>query len=505
MVDKDSKIIVVGGGVFGLSTSLWLARGGYRDITVFDRCQFDKNFYNPADGCDGASADLNKIFRISYAEKLHYQDMAIEARNMWMSWNNAIASSDASALPPGLEPDDKLLHECGCYYVGDGQDMKDYYAESLRSIERTAPHLRKKQFIKGRPEDEEQIRALGGTWAKKFHVVDKINGGDTNGFLDTNAGVTIADKACTYAHFLCEQAGVKFVLGDPQGKLKTLIKTTSPNSTRVTGIETWDGKIHHADLVIVAAGGWTASILPEAHRTVESTAGTLMFIDIPEDRQDLREKFHPDNYPVWHYRRGSGDTYYQGGSFPITKSGRLKFGFRGKKFTNFEDHPTEPNLRVSTPRTKYTDNPIHTVPAYGLSKMKEVLYEALPELREFEFTDSRLCWYTDSIDNEYVIDYVPGYDKSLFICTGGSGHAFKFLPILGRHVKNQLEGVEDQFSQLWKWRTVTEGQSSNGLEEGESGARVLAGIEMASRKLLFLPTFFRSCCYSSPGDCSLIG
>ena len=61
MLSKDSKIIIVGGGVFGLSTALWLARAGYNDITIFDRCQFDKNFYNPSDGCDGASADLNKV------------------------------------------------------------------------------------------------------------------------------------------------------------------------------------------------------------------------------------------------------------------------------------------------------------------------------------------------------------------------------------------------------------------------------------------------------------
>lgn len=207
-----------------------------------------------------------------------------------------------------------------------------------------------------------------------------------------------------------------------------------------------------------------------------------MFIDIPPDRQDLWEKFHPDNYPVWHYRRGDGDSYYQGGSFPISKTGRLKFGFRGRKFTNFEAHPTQPGLRVSTPRTKYTKEPIQTVPLYGLSKMKEVIYEALPELREFEFTDSRLCWYTDSIDNEYVIDYVPGYGDSLFICTGGSGHAFKFLPILGRHVKNQIERVADQFTEVWKWRTVVEGQENNGLSEGEAGPRVLSKIEMASRK-----------------------
>lgn len=57
--------------------------------------------------------------------------------------------------------------------------------------------------------------------------------------------------------------------------------------------------------------------------------------------------------------------YYQGGCFPITKEGRLKFGFRGRKvptlplglghscllldfqFTSFRDHPTQPNLWVS--------------------------------------------------------------------------------------------------------------------------------------------------------------
>jgi sarcosine oxidase/L-pipecolate oxidase len=57
---------------------------------------------------------------------------------------------------------------------------------------------------------------------------------------------------------------------------------------------------------VSAAGGWTASIIPEAHRAVESTAGTVMFIDIPKERRDLWERFHPDNYPVWSYRRGEG-------------------------------------------------------------------------------------------------------------------------------------------------------------------------------------------------------
>lgn len=69
MTSPNSKIIIVGAGVFGLSTSLWLARAGYKNITVFDRCEFDKNNYDPSNGCDGASADINKIFRMTYGEK----------------------------------------------------------------------------------------------------------------------------------------------------------------------------------------------------------------------------------------------------------------------------------------------------------------------------------------------------------------------------------------------------------------------------------------------------
>ncbi|KPM38583.1 hypothetical protein AK830_g8002 [Neonectria ditissima] len=480
MLCHDSEIIIVGGGVFGLSTALWLARGGYRNITIFDRCAFGKNWYNPAKGCDGASADINKVFRMAYGEKLDYQDLAIEARDFWLSWNKAIAESKSDELPAGLSPEDKLFYVCGSYFLAEGPQLPPYYVESLATMEKTAPEFRKMQFLKGNAEDERRLGEISPKWVEKYHVIDKINGGNTNGFIDIQGGITIADKACAYAKFLCEKAGVKFVLGDPQGKLSSLIIESQGQEKRVAGINTCDGLRYFGDLVIVAAGSWTSSIIPEAHQTVEATAGTVMFIDIPEHRQDLRKRFHPDNYPVWSYRRGQGADYYQGGGFPISKEGRLKFGFRGRKFTNFQDHPTEPGLRISTPRTKYTEQRINTVPLYGLSRMKEVIAQGFPELVEFGFTDSRLCWYTDSIDNDYVIDYVPGYSNSLFICTGGSGHAFKFLPVLGKHVRNQLEQTPDQFTRAWRWRVAEPGKANNGLCEGENGEREMSKIEMAT-------------------------
>jgi sarcosine oxidase/L-pipecolate oxidase len=72
MTTPESRVIIVGGGVFGLSTALWLAKGGYKDVTIFDRCEFEKNFYDPSNGCDGASADINKIFRATYGAQTQY-------------------------------------------------------------------------------------------------------------------------------------------------------------------------------------------------------------------------------------------------------------------------------------------------------------------------------------------------------------------------------------------------------------------------------------------------
>ncbi|KAI4599317.1 hypothetical protein KJ359_001758 [Pestalotiopsis sp. 9143b] len=194
MVTSHSKIIIVGGGVFGLSSALWLARGGYKDITVFDRCFFDENLYNPANGCDGASSDLNKVFRMAYGDKIPYQDLAIEARDIWLSWNRRIAGSRQSELPQGLSPDDLLLLECGNYFISAGTQLSKFYRDSLDTTERTAPEFRSMQFVRGHAADEERLRKIDPKWIDKLHTVDKINGGDLNGFLDIKGGVTVADK-----------------------------------------------------------------------------------------------------------------------------------------------------------------------------------------------------------------------------------------------------------------------------------------------------------------------
>lgn len=62
----------------------------------------------------------------------------------------------------------------------------------------------------------------------------------------------VSTKSCVYARYLCVQAGVKFVLGDPQGKFESLITENNRREKKVAGIKTCDGTRHFGDLIIMA-------------------------------------------------------------------------------------------------------------------------------------------------------------------------------------------------------------------------------------------------------------
>ncbi|KAL3455103.1 Endoribonuclease L-PSP/chorismate mutase-like protein [Aspergillus heterothallicus] len=58
----------------------------------------------------------------------------------------------------------------------------------------------------------------------------------------------------------------------------------------------------------------------------------------------------------------------------------------------------------------------------------DFVQEFLPELLGCE-TRTRLCWYTDSCDNHFVVDAVPGVE-GLMVATGGSGGQRAWFQVL---------------------------------------------------------------------------
>jgi FAD dependent oxidoreductase. len=195
---------------------------------------------------------------MSYGTDILYQRLATEARRIWLDWNAQSASSAPSDLPTGLSPQDRLFEDCGFMRIGLDAELTEFEKTTLEGFEREA--LRATQYVINDVEEVERAkRELGDEVAeRKFDPLRRKEKGEVvAGVYDATAGFTRASKACFWVKYLCEKAGVKFVLGEEKGKIVRIIK--DEQSERTKGIIAADGKVHEADLVIVAGEYFTWS------------------------------------------------------------------------------------------------------------------------------------------------------------------------------------------------------------------------------------------------------
>lgn len=81
-----------------------------------------------------------------------------------------------------------------------------------------------------------------------------------------------------------------------------------------------------------------------------------------------------------------------------------------------------------------------------------------------EFLANIYTWH--SPNGDFIITYHPDH-PGLFLATGGSGHGYKFLPVLGDKIVDALEGKLDPALQdLWKWPAAVSESQFDGTEDG---------------------------------------
>lgn len=324
---KSSKICITGSGIFGLSTALWLARTGYQDVTVFDMQDTLSTGYDPDLGVDSASADWNKIIRFSYGKEIEYQRLAFEAAGIWKEWNEELADTPEGELPEILRGEAgfgrKLWFNSGMLRVSAEDELGEFEGDTLRNMQ--AEGLRDAQFNVDDPADVE--RARRGGWAHKLDPTQrKERLGVHRAVLDSTAGWVAAYRCCAWAQHLARKAGVRFVLGKRKGEVVGIDKDANRDGKPI--LKTAEGTQHPADLVIVAGGGWTPSLLPEASHLLETTAGSVATIQLPKDRKDLWAKYAPENFPVFSWGAKQGKDIY---NFPRDEHGAIKIGYRATK------------------------------------------------------------------------------------------------------------------------------------------------------------------------------
>ncbi|KAH9951828.1 FAD dependent oxidoreductase [Amylocystis lapponica] len=483
MSTTKPKVIIVGAGIFGLSTAFYLAEDGY-DITIFDQHAYDsKEGYKLNPDTTAASVDENKIFRASYGDEIDYQRLAYEARAVWKQWNDEAG--------PGKE----FFVESGMLRVQHSSRLSDEECKTLANM--TAEGLRDTQYILSN--DDDVRRATENGWVNKMlrFTIPAPQGDGTESFeavLDTTAGHVFPSKACEYLAGKLRDQGAMFILGPEKGAFSSFRIEGSGESKRVLGIVTKDGTEHTADLVIMACGSATPMLVKDASRVLEATAGSVVTIRLPPRDQapELWDKYQSENWPViiGHDPDPSGKDVGSRSiySFPRTNDGLVKIGYRVTKARVQERHAV--SLIEDIFFAQYTnyvnlpgfDRPISVplhpgvddtaVPIISIKAIKTYVTTFMPDLAALPISATRLCFYTDTVDNSWLIDYLPGYNDTLFLCTGGSGHGAKFTPILGKHVRDVVQKKpKTQLTHLWRWRP--ELPLANGLEEGPDGPRTL--------------------------------
>ena len=425
---------------------------------------------------------MNKIIRSAYGSQVEYQDLSQEAIEWWIKWNREVLSG--KELAPGLSRHDRLYINNGTLCFTDQPQLAPFELDTIQSMK--AAGLGGTQLVTMDPEDVAAAERKGlGYAVDPFRRLqrNKLN----VGVLDTTGGLVVADKACRFALHKARLLGVKFIFNAQGGAFDSFWQDDDDKNA-IRGVRTRDGRHHPAVKVIMACGGWTPSILPQLDHLCETTAGSVIMLKIPPE-SPLRQRFSPDNFPSWMWKLWEDGP--QGGlyGFPVDDQGWMKIGYRGTKYTNPQVQQADGNLR-SVPVTRYTpglggkneEKLITQIPRDAMVVFKRFLAEYLPELAEegIDIALTRLCWYTDSFDNHYVVDDLPDTQNVVMVATGGCGHAFKYLPILGNWVVDIMEGQEmgRALIRKWRWRTLAEegGKPFNVLMQGTKSPKSLGNV-----------------------------
>jgi sarcosine oxidase len=238
MTGRSVDLIVVGGGVFGLSTALEAARRRRRTLVVDQRA-----VPNPA----AASYGPSRKIRSTYLDG-HYTRLALEAMAGWRQIE--------------AETGTELYVAIGNLNVSDG--LADAHLETLDANARRAG-------AKVRWLEADDLRREFPQFRRGHRAL-----------LEEEAGFLRATDCVSALRNLAETHGVEFATGH---------EATVTRSGRAVEVRT-GGATYQAPQVVVAAGGWSNRIFPELGRSLWQCQQGIMYLDgVP--REFCRPAFIP--------------------------------------------------------------------------------------------------------------------------------------------------------------------------------------------------------------------
>ena len=184
---------------------------------------------------------------------------------------------------------------------------------------------------------------------------------------------------------------------------------------------------------VVALGAWTSSVFPELSQQLRPVAQPVVHGFPIDPRPFQTPRFMPWGADIAH-------TGFYG--FPLHPSGRLKVAHHGPGRPIAPD-PSVEVLEVDMMRFSAFATEAFSVPV--------------------SWAERRLCWYCDSPDGDFWIDRHPQHPH-VVVAAGGSGHAFKFAPLLGGWIADAVEGQDPQPRFRWREAAQQGGEAARASE-----------------------------------------
>ncbi|EFE31740.1 fructosyl amine: oxygen oxidoreductase [Trichophyton benhamiae CBS 112371] len=428
-LSKDSHIVIIGAGTWGISTALHLVRRGYTNIKVLDKY--------PLPSPISAGNDVNKFLELDSSPAEDYVSKAI-AQATVSGWKN----------DPVFQP---YYHDTGAIIAATSEAAREDISSGggMTSANGWIPRSTGQEFRETMPQGvlTGDFPSWKGWWKKD------------------GAGWVAARKSMESAAREAARLGVTFISG-PAGDARELVYA---DGKAVRGVRTEDGHVHLGAKMILCAGAAAENLLDMKHQ-LRPTAWTLAHIKMtPEEAQ-----LYKDLPVLFNVERG----FFME---PDEDKHELKI---------CDEHPGYCNWVTEAGKLKSRPFARQQIPLESEQRVRQFLKETMPHLASRPLSFARICWCmflftvclttvkllttflgADTPDRKFLISTHPEH-RDLVLGLGGSGHGFAHIPSIGSFIVDVMESkLDPRLAKAFRWRPETAVGRDWGALQGRYGPK----------------------------------